>query len=50
MQTRKEKHVRIRVDLCQWIEEQVEKRRFWNFSHVIEVALIELKEKEKRES
>jgi Arc/MetJ-type ribon-helix-helix transcriptional regulator len=45
MQTRKDKHVRVRLDLIQWIEEEIGKGEFWNLSHVIEVALLEFKKK-----
>lgn len=47
MQPRKEKNVRIRLDLCQWAEERVKEGRFWNFSHAIEFALITLRDIEK---
>jgi len=48
---RKKRSVRIRLDLYQWIEKQIESNRFWNFSHAVEVALEKLrdaKEEEKR--
>lgn len=48
MAQRKDKHVRIRLDLYEWIEQQVEERRFWCFSHAVEVALIKLRELEKK--
>jgi len=41
---RKGKHVMIRVDLSEWIKEQIDKGKFWNFSHAVEVALIGLKD------
>jgi hypothetical protein len=37
----------VRLDLYKWILEQVKERRFWNFSHAVEVALIRLRELEK---
>jgi Arc/MetJ-type ribon-helix-helix transcriptional regulator len=44
---RKKRSVTIRLDLYQWIEEQREKGRFRNFSHLIEVALEKLRDSEK---
>jgi Arc/MetJ-type ribon-helix-helix transcriptional regulator len=44
---RKKRTVRIRLDLNQWIEEQIESKRFWNFSHAVEVALEKLRDSEK---
>lgn len=41
---RKKRSVMIRVDLYEWIEQQVKERRFWNFSHAVEVALIKLRD------
>ena len=41
---RKKRSIRIRVDLYQWIEEQIESKRFWNFSHAVEVALEKLRD------
>jgi len=46
---RKERSVMIRIDLYKWIEQQVKERRFWNFSHTVEVALIKLRESEKED-
>lgn len=46
MSQRKDKHVRIRLDLCEWIEQQVNGGKFWNFSHAVEVALIRLRDAE----
>lgn len=43
MSPRQNRIVKMRLDLCEWIEQQVEKGRFWNFSHAVEVALIKLK-------
>jgi hypothetical protein len=45
---RKERIVRVRLDLYKWVLEQVNEKRFWNFSHAVEVALIKLKETEKQ--
>jgi len=44
---RKQRSVMVRLDLYEWILEQVKERRFWNFSHAVEVALIRLRELEK---
>jgi Arc/MetJ-type ribon-helix-helix transcriptional regulator len=46
---RKKKDVTIRLDLYQWIEDQIERGKFWNFSHGIEIALEKLKDTEKEE-
>lgn len=40
---RKKKDVTIRLDLYQWVEEQIRKGKFWNFSHTIEIALEKLR-------
>jgi Arc/MetJ-type ribon-helix-helix transcriptional regulator len=40
---RKKKDVTIRLDLYQWVEEQIGKGKFWNFSHTIEIALEKLR-------
>jgi Arc/MetJ-type ribon-helix-helix transcriptional regulator len=40
---RKKKTVYIKPELCEWIEERIKKREFWNFSHAVERALQELK-------
>jgi Arc/MetJ-type ribon-helix-helix transcriptional regulator len=44
---RKKKTVYIIPELCQWIQEHIEKGEFWNFSHAIEVALRRLRDSEK---
>jgi len=44
---RKKRSIRIRLDLYQWIEEQIERRRFRNFSHTVEIALEKLRDSEK---
>lgn len=44
---RKKRTVRIKIDLQQWVEEQVSKKRFQNFSHVVEEALEKLRDSEK---
>jgi Arc/MetJ-type ribon-helix-helix transcriptional regulator len=46
---RKKRSVRIRVDLQQWVEEQVKKKKFQNFSHTVDVALEKLRDSEKEE-
>lgn len=46
---RKRKDVTIRLDLYQWVEEQIAKGKFWNFSHAIEKALERLRDAEKEE-
>jgi Arc/MetJ-type ribon-helix-helix transcriptional regulator len=40
---RKKRTIYIKPELHQWIEEQIEKGKFQNFSHTIEVALEKLK-------
>ena len=45
--SRKKRSVAIRLDLCQWVEEQIGKGRFHNISHAVEIAVDELKESEK---
>lgn len=49
MQTRKDKHVRVRLDLIEWIEQKIKEGRFWNFSHGIEYSLIVARDAEKEE-
>lgn len=44
---RKKRSIRIRLDLYQWIEEQIRKEKFGNFSHAIDVALEKLRDTEK---
>lgn len=39
--------MRVRLDLCEWIEQQVKAGKFYNFSHAVEVALIKLRDLEK---
>jgi Arc/MetJ-type ribon-helix-helix transcriptional regulator len=46
---RKKRSIRIRLDLNQWIEEQIARKRFWNFSHAVEVALEKLRDARKEE-
>jgi Arc/MetJ-type ribon-helix-helix transcriptional regulator len=43
---RKRKGVTVKLELHQWVEEQIEKGRFRCFSHAVEVALMKLKLKE----
>ena len=40
---RRRKDITIREDLFLWCKEQIAKGKFWNFSHVVEQALILLK-------
>jgi hypothetical protein len=47
---RKKTSIVIRLDLCQWIEEQKEKGRFQSFSHAIEIALEKLRDAKKEEN
>jgi Arc/MetJ-type ribon-helix-helix transcriptional regulator len=44
---RKKKAVRLRLDLLDWVEDQIEKGKFWNFSYAVEVALEKLRDAEK---
>jgi Arc/MetJ-type ribon-helix-helix transcriptional regulator len=44
---RKKRTVRIKLDLQQWVEEQVKKGRFQNFSDAVDVALEKLRDVEK---
>jgi len=46
---RKKRSIRIRLDLQQWVEEQVKKGKFPNFSHAVDVALEKLRDSEKEE-
>jgi len=46
---RKKRTIRIKLDLNQWIEEQIERKRFWNFSHAVETALEKLREAKEEE-
>jgi Arc/MetJ-type ribon-helix-helix transcriptional regulator len=41
---RKKKDITLRPDLYKWIEEQIQKKRFQNFSHAIDIALEKLKD------
>jgi len=45
--SRKKRSIAIRLDLCQWVEEQIGKGRFHNVSHAVEIAVDELRESEK---
>jgi Arc/MetJ-type ribon-helix-helix transcriptional regulator len=47
MLPRENRIVRMRLDLCEWIEQQVKAGKFYNFSHGVEVALIKLRDLEK---
>lgn len=44
---RKKRSIRIQLDLYQWIEKQIGKGKFGNFSHAVEIALEKLKDTEK---
>jgi hypothetical protein len=44
---RKRKDITVRLDLYQWVEQQIEKGKFWNFSHAIEIALEKLRDAQK---
>jgi Arc/MetJ-type ribon-helix-helix transcriptional regulator len=46
---RKKRGIRIRLDLQQWVMEQVKKKKFQNFSHAVDVALEKLRDSEKEE-
>lgn len=46
---RKKRTVRIKLDLQQWVEEQIKKGEFQNLSHVIDVALEKLRDSQKEE-
>lgn len=41
---RKKKDVTVRLDLQQWVMEQVKKKKFQNFSHAVEIALEKLRD------
>jgi len=43
---RKKRDITIRLDLYQWIEEQIEKGKFHSFSHAVEIALEKQKQNE----
>jgi Arc/MetJ-type ribon-helix-helix transcriptional regulator len=45
--SRKKRSIAIRLDLCQWVEEQIGKGRFHNVSHAVEIAIDGLRESEK---
>lgn len=47
MPNRKLTIVRMRLDLYEWIQQQIETRGFWNVSHAVEVALLKLRDSEK---
>ena len=44
---RKKRSVRIRLDLYEWIEEQIERGKLQSFSHAVDVAVEKLKDSEK---
>jgi len=46
---RKKRTIALRLDLNQWIEEQIGKGEFQNFSHAIEIALEKLRDSGKEE-
>jgi len=44
---RKKRSIRVRFDLSEWVEEQIEKGRFQSFSHAVDVAVEKLRDSEK---
>jgi Arc/MetJ-type ribon-helix-helix transcriptional regulator len=44
---RKKRDITLRLDLYQWIEQQIEKGKFQNYSHAVEIALEMLRGSEK---
>jgi Arc/MetJ-type ribon-helix-helix transcriptional regulator len=44
---RKKRDITLRLDLYEWIEEQIRKKRFQNFSHAVDVALESLRDSDK---
>jgi Arc/MetJ-type ribon-helix-helix transcriptional regulator len=46
---RKKRDITLRLDLYQWIEEQIRKGKLKNFSQAVDVALEKLKDTEKNE-
>jgi len=46
--SKKRMQVTIRDDLVNWMADKIEKAEFASYSHAIEYALIQIKEKEKK--
>lgn len=46
---RKKRTIYLKPDLLAWLEEQIEKGEYKNFSHAVDVALQKLRESEKEE-
>lgn len=46
---REKRTIYIKPELHEWIEEQIKKSKFWNFSHAVEIALEKLRDSEKEE-
>ncbi len=42
---RARKDITIRLDLYEWGESQIEEGTFWNWSHLVEQAIVMLKDK-----
>lgn len=47
---RKKRTIYIKPELHEWIEEQIRKGTFWNFSHAVEIALEKTRDSEKEET
>jgi Arc/MetJ-type ribon-helix-helix transcriptional regulator len=47
---RKKRRIAARLDLHQWIEQQIERGKFQNFSDAIEIALEKLRDSERDSS
>lgn len=46
---RKKRDIMLRLDLYEWIEQQIREKKFRNFSHVVEEALEKLRDNQKEE-
>jgi len=46
MSKRKRKNITLPNEIYDWIQHQIDKGRFYNFSHACEIALKKLKEQE----
>jgi Arc/MetJ-type ribon-helix-helix transcriptional regulator len=47
---RERRNITLRADLHKWIEKQIGKGQFQNFSHAVDVALEKLRDSEKKEN
>lgn len=47
---RKKRTIYIKLDLHQWIEEQIKKGKFSNVSHAVDVALEKLRDAKKEDT